>query len=169
MLASIGAWLDGLFGLSLRAEQLGFGQMTALAVFIYIALIVIVRCGKKRALGEATAFDVILVITIGSIAARAVATGGTAFFPARLAVVTLMFMHWMFSAIARDSAVFSNWIKGSSTLLIRNGQLAEPALRRAHMSRDDLDEDLREKGIGSLSEVKEARLERSGKVSVISK
>src|SRR5256885_609433 len=90
MLAGIDRWLDSLFGLSVKAEELGFGQMTARAAFFYIALIIIVRCGKKRALGGATVFDVILVITIGSIAARAV-TGGTAFFPALLAVIALMF------------------------------------------------------------------------------
>src|SRR5258705_10974360 len=146
MLANIETGLDGLFGLSVSAEQLGFGQMTARAVFIYIALIVIVRCGKKRALGGATVFDVILVITIGSIAGRAV-TGGTAFFPALLAVIALMFMHWLFSAVARDSAAFSGWIKGSSTLLVKDGRVAEQALRSAHMSRDDLDEALREKGV----------------------
>jgi uncharacterized membrane protein YcaP (DUF421 family) len=168
MLASIGTGLDELLGLSVKAEQLGFGQMTARAMVIYVALIVIVRCGKKRALGGATVFDVILVITIGSIAGRAV-TGGTAFFPALLAVIALMFMHWLFSAIARDSAMFSGWIKGSSTLLVKDGQVAEPALRSAHMSRDDLGEALRERGIGSPSEVKEARLERSGKVSAVSK
>jgi uncharacterized membrane protein YcaP (DUF421 family) len=168
MLASIDTWVDSLFGLSVRAEELGLGQMMARAVFVYIAMIVIVRCGKKRALGGATVFDVILVIIIGSIAGRAVA-GGTAFFPAVLAVVVLMFMHWLFSAISRDSSVFSGWVKGHSTLLVKNGQIADPALRRAHMTRDDLDEALREHGVASPAELKEARLERSGKVSAIAK
>jgi uncharacterized membrane protein YcaP (DUF421 family) len=35
------------------------------------------------------------------------------------------------------------------------------------MSDDDLDEDLRSRGIGEISAVKEARLERSGKLSVL--
>jgi uncharacterized membrane protein YcaP (DUF421 family) len=38
-----------------------------------------------------------------------------------------------------------------------------------HVSGDDLAEDLRQKGVSDASEVKEARLERSGKVSVIRK
>jgi len=37
------------------------------------------------------------------------------------------------------------------------------------MSRDDLDEDLRDKGVSDPSEVEEARLERSGRLSVIQK
>jgi uncharacterized membrane protein YcaP (DUF421 family) len=65
--------------------------------------------------------------------------------------------------------VFSGWVKGHSTLLVKNGQIADPALRRAHMTRDDLDEALREHGVASPAELKEARLERSGKVSAIAK
>jgi uncharacterized membrane protein YcaP (DUF421 family) len=37
------------------------------------------------------------------------------------------------------------------------------------MSNDDLHEDLRDKGVKSPAEVQEARLERSGKLSVIKK
>jgi uncharacterized membrane protein YcaP (DUF421 family) len=37
------------------------------------------------------------------------------------------------------------------------------------MSPDDLEEDLRDKGIRDASEVEEARLERSGRLSVIKK
>ena len=37
------------------------------------------------------------------------------------------------------------------------------------MSDDDLDQDLREKGVNHPSSVEEARLERSGKLSVVKK
>jgi uncharacterized membrane protein YcaP (DUF421 family) len=37
------------------------------------------------------------------------------------------------------------------------------------MSEDDLAEDLRQQGVNNPGEVKEARLERSGKLSVIGK
>jgi uncharacterized membrane protein YcaP (DUF421 family) len=42
-------------------------------------------------------------------------------------------------------------------------------MKDAHMSKDDLAEDLRQAGVKSRSDVKEARLERSGKLSVIKK
>jgi len=58
-------------------------------------------------------------------------------------------------------------IKGHPTTLIHDGKVDEDALRNAHMSMDDLLEDLREKGIADPAEAKEARLERSGKLSVI--
>jgi uncharacterized membrane protein YcaP (DUF421 family) len=158
--------VDQLLGLSLKSEQLGFGQMAVRAFVMYVVLIVIVRSGKKRFLGRATAFDVILIIILGSIAARAV-TGGAPYFPAMLALAVLVLMHWVFSALACRSPTFSNLIKGNATTLVKSGLVNERALRNAHVSMDDLDEDLRDKGISDIADVTEARLERSGKLSVI--
>jgi uncharacterized membrane protein YcaP (DUF421 family) len=42
-------------------------------------------------------------------------------------------------------------------------------LASAHMSDDDLAQDLREEGVDAATQVKSARLERSGKLSVIKK
>jgi len=55
------------------------------------------------------------------------------------------------------------------SLLIKNGRIDQSALRAAHMSSDDLEEDLRQQGIKKQTQVEEARLERSGKLSVIEK
>jgi uncharacterized membrane protein YcaP (DUF421 family) len=52
---------------------------------------------------------------------------------------------------------------------VKDGKILAAPLADAHMSRDDLDEDLRQEGVGQVSEVSEARLERSGRLSVIKK
>jgi uncharacterized membrane protein YcaP (DUF421 family) len=157
---------EHILGLSLKSEQLGFGHMAARAVLMYVILVLIVRGAKKRFLSNATAFDFILTVMIGAIAARAM-TGGAPFFPATLGILVMVAMHWVLSALSRDSALLSGWVKGYSTVLVRNGVVQAEALRAAHMSRDDLDEDLREKGVADASQVREARLERSGKLSAI--
>jgi hypothetical protein len=51
--------VDNVLGLSLKSEELGYGQMAARTLVMYIALIVLVRLGKKRFLASATAFDYI--------------------------------------------------------------------------------------------------------------
>ena len=65
------------------------------------------------------------------------------------------------------SCGFSDLIKGHPTVLIENGDIKRKALRDAHMSDDDLDEELRQQGVRDPDKVAEARLERSGKLSVI--
>jgi uncharacterized membrane protein YcaP (DUF421 family) len=159
---------DKILGLSLKSEQLGYGHMAARAALMYLLLIIVVRNAKKRFLSNATAFDFILTVMIGAVAARAM-TGGAPFFPSILAVVVMVAIHWLISWSARASPTFSGLVKGHATVLIRDGKVLEKPLADAHMSRDDLDEDLREKGISAASEVAEARLERNGKLSVIEK
>ena len=160
--------LEQALGLSLKSEQLGFGHMAIRAVLMYLALIVLVRFAKKRFLGQATAFDYILVVLVGSVAGRAM-TGGSPYFASLLALFVLVAMHWLFSAASQRSQVFSHFIKGNATTIIKDGKVDRLEMGRAHMSEDDLDEDLREKGVKQPSQVEEARLERSGKLSVIKK
>jgi len=73
------------------------------------------------------------------------------------------------SLISRESPTISSLVKGHSTVLVRNGHVNAQALKAAHMTRDDLDEDLRQEGVDQVSDVKEAQLERSGELSVIRK
>jgi uncharacterized membrane protein YcaP (DUF421 family) len=159
---------DTLLGLSLRPQQLEFWQIFLRAVVVYLAMIVFVRFGKKRFLSRATAFDAILVIVIGSTAARAI-TGNAPFFATLAAVWLLIAMHWVISYFTEGSPRLGSLVKGNATVLVRDGRIDRHALKAAHMSRDDLDEDLRERGIDDPKNVKEARLERSGKLSVIKK
>jgi uncharacterized membrane protein YcaP (DUF421 family) len=135
---------------------------------VYLVLIGYVRFGKKRFLGQATALDAILVIIIGSVASRAIS--GTAPFIASLAAAfSLIAIHWILSYFTELSPALSYFTKGHDTLLIKSGRVNRKALRDAHMSNDDLAEDLRQNGVASVSQVKEARLERSGRLSVIRK
>jgi uncharacterized membrane protein YcaP (DUF421 family) len=159
---------DIALGLSLRPQQLELWQICLRAVIVYLAMIAFVRFGKKRFLSRATAFDAILVIVIGSTAARAI-TGNAPFFATLAAVWVLIAMHWVISYFTESSPTLGSLVKGNTTVLVRNGRIDRQALKDAHMSPDDLDEDLREQGIADPKKVKEARLERSGKLSVIRK
>ncbi|KQY99390.1 hypothetical protein ASD45_00180 [Pseudolabrys sp. Root1462] len=161
--------LDAVLGLSAdKAQELSVLQVCARAVVVFAVLIFYVRIAKKRFLSSATAFDAILVIIIGSLASRAIS--GTAPFIASFAgTLTLILAHWLLSYISRDSPRLGTLIKGYSTKIIERGRVDEAARRQAHMSNDDLAEDLRAHGIESPADVKEARLERSGNLSVIKK
>jgi uncharacterized membrane protein YcaP (DUF421 family) len=160
---------DLVLGLSAtKAEQLSTLQVSARAIGVFFVLIVYVRIGKKRFLGQATAFDAVLVITIGSIASRAI-SGTAPLGPSLAGTLVLILCHWVVSYFAKDSKTLSRLVKGHDTLLIKDGRVDRKALRHAHMSEDDLAEDLRQQGVAVPEAVKEARLERSGRLSVLRK
>ena len=73
----------------------------------------------------------------------------------------------MLSYLTTDRLWLSRLIKGSDTEIVRYGVVDRRALCRAHMSDDDLAEDLWLSGISNVAEVAEARHERRCKLSVI--
>ena len=162
-LRSIG---ETLLGLSKPSSALDVGQLCLRAAIVYLVMILFLRLAKKRSLGRATVFDAILVIIIGSVASRAI-TGNAPFVGALAAVLVLIAMHWLISLGARGWPRLGWLVKGQSDLLIKNGKVDRGELKRAHMTDDDLAEDLRQKGVGDPADVKEARLERDGVLSVI--
>src|SRR3954464_15700216 len=105
--------LDAVLGLSAsKAAELTVLQVCARALVVYIVLIAYVRFAKKRFLGQATAFDAILVIIIGSIASRAIS--GTAPFIASLAAtLVLIIFHWIISYLTEDSQLLGYLAKGT--------------------------------------------------------
>jgi uncharacterized membrane protein YcaP (DUF421 family) len=153
-------------GLAEGAKALGAGEMAVRALLVYVLVVIIVRLGKKRFLGRATAFDVIIGIMLGSIAGRAI-TGNAPLWPSIAACAVLMALHWIFSGMALRSHAFGSFIKGGTRTLIRDGRVDGQALRREHMTERDLEEALREHGLTVPDGVAEARLERDGSVSVI--
>jgi uncharacterized membrane protein YcaP (DUF421 family) len=162
-------WLDTLLGLhASRASELSVAQTCARAFIVYLVLIAYVRFGKKRFLGEATAFDAILVIVIGSLASRGIA-GGAPLGSTLAATFVLIAMHWVMSYFTRDWPAVSTLLKGRDTVLVKDGRIDREALGKSHMGMDDLAQDLRQQGVDDAAAVKEARLERSGKVSVVRK
>jgi uncharacterized membrane protein YcaP (DUF421 family) len=153
-------------GLGLESRDIGVLQMGMRAAVVYVVTVLMVRLAKKRFMGRATAFDVILGIMVGSIVSRAV-TGNAPFLPALAATAVLLAMHWLFSGLALRWHGFGTMVKGKACVLVRKGEVDTDALRAAHMTEHDLWEDLRGKGISRLEQVGEARLERSGNLSVI--
>lgn len=86
-------------GLGLESKDINVLQTGLRAAIVYLVTVLIVRLAKKRFMGQATAFDVILGIMIGSIVSRAV-TGNAPLLPTLAATAVLLGMHWLFSGIA---------------------------------------------------------------------
>src|SRR4051812_14636582 len=106
----IGAALRWALGLGTQGKEPGMGQMALRAVVVHVVTVLMVRLGRKRFMGQSTAFDVILGIMLGSIVSRAI-TGNAPFFPALAAAAVLLAMHWLFSALAFRSHRFGEAVK----------------------------------------------------------
>ena len=159
--------LNTLLGLGREATALTFLQISLRGVIVFIATLIIVRCGDRRFLSQKTAFDAVLGFILASMLARAV-NGTAAFFPTLGGGFVLVTLHRVLAYWSRRSHTFGYFIKGRSDVLIREGQLDEELARRNRLSRHDVLEDLRLHGnVRDIADVSLAVFERNGQISVV--
>lgn len=148
-------------------DEIGAGAMALRAVIIYAFTLAIVRLGSRRFLARPSAFDVIVAIMLGSVMSRAI-DGSAPFLPTLLAGGVLLGMHWLFAIVAVHTDWLGPIVKGEPVLLIEDGTVQQPGLRRAHLTSEDLAEALRlSAGHADPSRIRRAYMERNGQVSVV--
>ena len=156
--------------LGLDAEELNLWQMGLRAAVIYVAGWIMVRvAGDRRFIGKYAAFDVILSIIFGSTLSRTI-NGSAPFFPTIGAGFVLVGMHWLFAGISFHFPTLEQLIKGSSRVLIRDGEVNYKNMRKSHISKKDLESSLRSQAkLTEPSQVEIAHLESGGDISVLPK
>lgn len=142
-------------------------QVAARAFLIYATAIILVRAGESRFMGKNTAFDVILGIILGSVLSRAI-NGGAGFWETAAAGSILVALHFLLAALSYRFDFVSLVVKGRGHILVRDGVIQWDEMRRSHIGREDLMSALRTNGgVEDLSDVKLARFERNGTISII--
>jgi len=150
------------------AQHLTLLQVAVRALIIFFSALVVVRIANKRFFAKKTAFDLILSLILASMMARSI-NGAERIVPTIVAGFILAFLHRGLGAAAYRWPRFGYLVKGTTETLIVDGRADDKALRKHNFAEDDLNEELRLNGIESPTDVKLARLERSGDVSVIKK
>ncbi len=167
MLETLWQEVQTLLGLGVDVSDVDTLQMALRTIVIYAITLALVRLGSKRFLSEASAFDVIVSIMLGSVMSRAI-NGSAPFIPTLLSGVVLLGLHWLFAVIAYRTDWFGSLVKGRSVLLIKEGEIQRDGMRRASITANDLTEALRlQTNQTDPAKVQLAYLERNGRISII--
>jgi uncharacterized membrane protein YcaP (DUF421 family) len=118
-------------------------------------------------LSEATAFDVIVAIMLGSVMSRAV-DGSSPFLPTFLTGAVLLGAHWLLALLAYHTAWVGALVKGERELLIKDGEVQPQGMRRGSITEADLEQALRiQTNQTDPAKIKRAYLERNGQISIV--
>jgi uncharacterized membrane protein YcaP (DUF421 family) len=159
--------LQDLLAQGAEPKDLTILQVSVRAIIVFLTTIVMVRVADKRFLAKLTALDAIVGFILASMIARAI-NGSSPLVPTLAGGFVVILLHRLFCKIAFRSDRFDELVKGHADRIIKDGKIIAPAMKANHLTEKDLLEELRqEQGINSPSEVKEAFVERSGKISVI--
>jgi uncharacterized membrane protein YcaP (DUF421 family) len=138
------------------------------AAFVFLFIWLVLRALGKRELGELTAFELVLLFIIGDLVQQSITQNDTSVTAAVLAISTITLL-----ILAQSYAVF-RWkrlrptLEGDPVVILHEGRVIAPTLRRERMTEDDVREAAREQGISDLADVQIAILEPHGKISFIS-
>ena len=160
---------ETLLGLGVEPKDLTFIQISLRGIIVFLVTLTTMRLGHKRSLSRKTPFDAVLLVILAAVLSRAI-NGSAAFFATLGGGVVLVMLHRLFAYLAFYSHGFGILVKGKPDIIVRDGECDFEMMRRNHVSVHDLEEDMRLNGnIDDLSQVRLARVERSGDISFIKK
>ena len=139
------------------------------ACAIYVLVMVLVRVSGKRAVGQFTPFDLVLLILIGNAVQNGINGGDDSLTGAAIMATTLIALNYGVAFVTSRNRKVEKFVEGVPVVLARNGKIFDHVLRRELVSREDFREALRMNGVEDVSEVELALLETNGSISVVKK
>ena len=142
-------------------------QFVLRAVLVYFAVMVLVRVSGKRAVGQFTPFDLVLLILIGNAVQNGLNGGDNSLTAALILSMTLIALNYVVAFLSARSPAMRKVVEGEPVVLARDGRVFRDVLRRELVSRADFDKSMREAGIADVEDIHLAELETNGHITII--
>jgi uncharacterized membrane protein YcaP (DUF421 family) len=143
-------------------------QVAYRAALVYLFMLVVIRLLGKREVGTFSAFDLMAALMLGEVVDEII-FGNVSLLKGGIAISVIAVCDALNSWSSTKSSFIRNATEGKPRLLIRHGKILHDALAGERMHEEDLYSLLRclEIDRKEINEVKEARLEPSGELSII--
>jgi uncharacterized membrane protein YcaP (DUF421 family) len=138
-------------------------------VILYIIVALALRLMGKRQLGELQTSELVVTLLVSNIATIPMQNTNITLLSGLIPIAVLISFEIILSLIMLKSAKFRKFVCGSPAILINNGTINQKEMGKLRISIEDLEEQLRQLEVGSISDVNYAIVETSGKLSVIKK
>ena len=134
---------------------------------VYWLLFLIFRFVLRRDVGSVGIADILLLVIVADAAQNAMSGGYDTVTEGAILVLTIVAWNWLLDFLSYHFAAVRRFASPERLTLVSRGVLRLRNMRREFITREELQEKLREQGIEDLSEVKVAYLEGDGQISVI--
>jgi uncharacterized membrane protein YcaP (DUF421 family) len=137
------------------------------ASILYLLIWTLLRAMGKRELSEMSAFELVLLVTIGDLVQQGVTQEDYSITGAFLAIGTLGFWILLWSYVSFRFKRTRGLIEGNPVIVVHDGRVQHEALRIERVTLDELIDAAREQGIADLRRVRFGVIEASGKFSFL--
>lgn len=137
------------------------------AVLVYFGVMVLLRASGKRAVGQFTPFDLVLLILIGNAVQNGLNGGDNSLTGALVLAVSLIVLNYLMAWLTARFPRMRSLAEGNPVELARDGRIHQDVLRRELVSKVDFREAMRNAGCDDVDRIAVATLETNGHISII--
>ncbi|MBM6388020.1 MAG: DUF421 domain-containing protein [Paenibacillus sp.] len=137
------------------------------SILLVLVGMALLRIAGRKSISQMSVATTVIMISIGTTIVQPIANhalgkaiGSAAVFIATLLVVELLQMKFN---------VFERIMSGSSRIIVENGQVIVPNLKRMRYTMDQLEMHLRQNGISSINDLETATVEPNGQLGYVLK
>jgi uncharacterized membrane protein YcaP (DUF421 family) len=134
---------------------------------VYWFLFLIFRFVVRRDVGAVGIADILILVIVADAAQNAMSGEYTSVSDGILLVSTLIGWNLLLDWLSFHSEAFRRFAEPPPLKLVKNGHMLKRNMRKELITEDELWGKLREAGVKSLDQVKEAFIETDGQISVI--
>jgi len=135
---------------------------------VYLFMVVAIRLFGKNQLSQLNAGDVVLLLLISNAVQNAMVGPDTSLQGGLTAALVLFAANFILKRLMFRSPSFKTFMEEDPVILIKDGVIIQEALDSVKITKDELEESIREHGVDGIGKVKLSILEVDGNISVIS-
>lgn len=153
--------------LDLLLPEFPLWQMVLRGTLVYWFLLLVFRFVLRRDLGSMGVADLLFVVLVADASSNAMQGEYRTVGDGLVLLATLVAWNFGLDWASYHSPAISRFLETQPLVLIKHGRLDRRIMQREMLTRDEVLAQLREQGIDDLSEVRVARIESDGKLSVL--
>ena len=133
---------------------------------IYVFVLLMMRLSGKRAMGQFTPFDLILLILIGNSVQNGINGGDNSLTGAFVMTGTVFALNWVIAWLSSRSETFRALVEGRPSVLAADGKVDRAMLRRQLVSDADFVNAMHLAGCASEKDIRKAILQPNGHIMI---
>lgn len=139
------------------------------AAIIFAFVFLLTRMLGRRELNSLEPFDLILLVVTGDLVQQGVTQNDQSITGALLAISTIGVLTVALSYLSFRFRRMRPILDGEPIVLVEEGEVIEPNLRRQRMTREEIGAEARLNGIRSIEDIRWGILETNGRISFVEK
>ena len=144
-------------------------ELIVRAIVVYLFLLIALRLGGRRELGQLTSFDLILLLVLSNAVQNPINAGDNSLTGGGISAVTLLFLNALVGRASYRWGWFERLVQGRPLRIVTDGKVHKRTLERERITLEELRSALRKQGIQHISDCHKVVLEADGTFTAIVK